>query len=141
MAKCSSYFQHGLKFLCYGTKEMEECSCGGDTSKCNFYPEKRAPEKIDVEFIRKQLPEEVLYAQLAEEASELAQAALKMYRILDGRNPPRCRLSEARADLLEEIADVINCLQMLSVSPNPLDYQETILQKIKRWANHLREYL
>lgn len=41
MAKCDCYFQHGLKFLCYGTKEMEECSCGGDKSKCDFYPEKR----------------------------------------------------------------------------------------------------
>ena len=41
MAKCDCYYQHGSKFLCYGTKEMEECSCGGDESKCNFYPEKR----------------------------------------------------------------------------------------------------
>ena len=42
MAKCDCYYQHGMKFLCYGTKEMEECSCGGDTSKCDFYPEKRS---------------------------------------------------------------------------------------------------
>ncbi len=41
MAKCDCFFQHGLKFLCYGTKEREECSCGGDTSKCDFYTEKR----------------------------------------------------------------------------------------------------
>ena len=41
MARCDCYFQHGLKFLCYGTKEVEECSCGGDESKCDFYPEKR----------------------------------------------------------------------------------------------------
>lgn len=27
---------------CLGTKECEECSCGGDEAKCNFYPEKRA---------------------------------------------------------------------------------------------------
>ena len=26
---------------CWGTKEREECSCGGDERKCNFYPEKR----------------------------------------------------------------------------------------------------
>lgn len=43
MAKCDCYYQHGTKFLCYGTKEMEECSCGGNESKCNFYPEKRKP--------------------------------------------------------------------------------------------------
>lgn len=26
---------------CWGTKEMDICSCGGDTNKCDFYPEKR----------------------------------------------------------------------------------------------------
>ena len=39
----------------------------------------------------------------------------------------------------KEIADVINCLQMLYISPNASDYQETIRQKIIRWASHLRE--
>ena len=32
--------------VCLGTKEIDRCSCGGDESKCNFYPEKRkAAEK------------------------------------------------------------------------------------------------
>jgi len=26
---------------CMGTKEREECACGGDESVCDFYPEKR----------------------------------------------------------------------------------------------------
>ena len=26
---------------CWGTKEMDICSCCGDTNKCDFYPEKR----------------------------------------------------------------------------------------------------
>lgn len=26
---------------CWGTKEREECSCGGDRKKCDFYPEVR----------------------------------------------------------------------------------------------------
>lgn len=52
MAKCDCYFQHGMKFLCYGTKEMEECSCGGDKSKCNFYPEKREQKpKVKKQFV------------------------------------------------------------------------------------------
>lgn len=93
----------------------------------------------DKEYIREQLPDEVLFAQLAEEANELAQAALKMFRIIDGRNPPRCSLYEAKANLQEEIADVINCLQMLYISTNDCDYQETIRQKIIRWAGHLRD--
>lgn len=32
--------------VCWGTKEREECSCGGDQSKCNFYPEKRADANV-----------------------------------------------------------------------------------------------
>lgn len=27
--------------VCYGTKEKEECTCGGDKTKCDFYPEIR----------------------------------------------------------------------------------------------------
>ena len=29
---------------CMGTKEREECACGGDQSMCDFYPEKRGKE-------------------------------------------------------------------------------------------------
>lgn len=25
------------KYICYGTREMEECSCRGDRNKCTFY--------------------------------------------------------------------------------------------------------
>jgi hypothetical protein len=37
--------------VCWGTKETDECSCGGDRTKCDFYPEirkkaKNKPKKI-----------------------------------------------------------------------------------------------
>lgn len=32
--------------VCWGTKEREECSCGGDETKCDFYPEKRAAAQV-----------------------------------------------------------------------------------------------
>ena len=33
--------------VCLGTKEADRCNCGGDESKCDFYPEKRkAAEKM-----------------------------------------------------------------------------------------------
>lgn len=32
--------------ICNGTKEREECTCNGDVTKCNFYPEKRKKNKI-----------------------------------------------------------------------------------------------
>lgn len=31
-------YEHGV---CYGTKEKEPCSCGGDPTKCDFYEEVR----------------------------------------------------------------------------------------------------
>lgn len=35
-----------VKQICNGTKEREGCSCDGDESKCNFYPEKRKEKKM-----------------------------------------------------------------------------------------------
>ena len=32
-------FKHETRYECYGTKEREECTCGGDRTKCNFYPD------------------------------------------------------------------------------------------------------
>ena len=92
-----------------------------------------------VNFIRDHLPDEELLCQLAEEASELAQAALKMRRVLDGRNPTPTPMSEAWANLQEEIADVLNCLQVLDISTSDQEYQATIRQKRERWAGRLWE--
>ena len=36
--KCSSYID-GKTPRCMGTKEIDVCSCGGDKSKCDFYPQ------------------------------------------------------------------------------------------------------
>ena len=33
---------------CLGTTECDECSCGGDRAKCNFYPEVREKAKKEV---------------------------------------------------------------------------------------------
>ena len=38
---CDSYTTYSGESRCLGTKEVEPCSCGGDESKCDFYPEKR----------------------------------------------------------------------------------------------------
>lgn len=56
MEKCSCY-QTRYKFVfsrnvpvgvCLGTKECDECQCGGDESKCDFYPEKREKAKKEL---------------------------------------------------------------------------------------------
>ncbi len=41
----------------------------------------------EVAYIKEHLPKAEILCQLAEEASELAQAALKLRRALDGTNP------------------------------------------------------
>ena len=33
---------------CFGTKERDVCSCGGDRSKCDFYPEVREKTHIRI---------------------------------------------------------------------------------------------
>ena len=35
----------GTNGRCWGTKECEPCYCGGDESKCDFYPKKREEVK------------------------------------------------------------------------------------------------
>lgn len=51
------------------------------------------------------LPKTEILAQLAEEASELAQAALKLRRALDGTNPTPKSVEECRKAFEEEYAD------------------------------------
>lgn len=46
MTKCSRYH----KGECWGTKERDQCSCGGYTSKCDFYPEKRNIKVFAIDF-------------------------------------------------------------------------------------------
>lgn len=50
-----------------------------------------------------------ILAQLAEEFSEGAQAALKLRRALDGVNPTPITVDDAASNLVEELADVIHC--------------------------------
>lgn len=49
------------------------------------------------------------YESLAEECAELAQAALKMARLIRGENPTPIKRGEAEANLQEEFTDVISC--------------------------------
>lgn len=55
------------------------------------------------------LPEEELLAQLAEECSEAAKAALKLRRARDGVNPTPVSEEEAFSNLVEELADIYLC--------------------------------
>lgn len=79
-----------------------------------------------------------LLRQTAEEAAELAQAALKVIRAAKGTTPLD---GEDAVDMLvEEIADVQNCIAVLSERlPSLQDKANKIsAEKMKRWKERLR---
>lgn len=79
------------------------------------------------------LPKTEILAQLGEEAAELAQAALKLRRALDGTNPTLVSEAKAWEALIEELGDVALCCKLLDIQPN--DY---IMQsKLRRWERRL----
>lgn len=86
------------------------------------------------------LPETEILAQLAEEASELAQAALKLRRALDGTNPTPKSVRECRKALVEEIADMRVCLQELPLtSAERMATYQIADKKLARWVKRLLE--
>lgn len=85
--------------------------------------------------IRDLLPESEVLAQLAEEAAELSQAALKLRRALDGKNPTPKSVSECRDALREEYTDVLQCGIELNLVAN----EKQILWKDQRWRKRLEE--
>lgn len=79
------------------------------------------------------LPKTEILAQMAEEAAELSQAALKLRRVIDGTNPTPVTYQEAWDNLIEEIGDVKLCALVLDVRPD-----DSIMQnKMERWRKRL----
>lgn len=78
-------------------------------------------------------------AQLAEEAAELAQAALKMRRAITGKNPTPKSVEECQAALMEEMADVAVCAAQLGYLDGPPGMQIGVImaRKAKRWQERL----
>ena len=101
------------------------------------YPREECP--IDV--IREMMPLAEVMTQLAEEASELAQAALKYRRTLSNANPTPVSRREAETKLLEEIADVKLCLHVAGLEEvrHKIRVNRTITQKADRWMKRLLE--
>lgn len=91
-------------------------------------------------YIRARVTKSELLAQLAEEASELSQAALKLRRAMDGMNPTPLTKEYALARLEEEFADVLLCAELAGVGAQNLeDIDDTMQRKLTRWANRLRQ--
>lgn len=100
-------------------------------------------EKVD--YINQQIGVEDLLLALAEEASEVSQAALKLHRKVYGKNPTPVSTIEASRNLLEEIEDIMLCWSVLRQQgvkdTIPWECCLTRLQeqKLDRWVQRLKE--
>lgn len=79
------------------------------------------------------LPKAEILAQMAEESAELAQAALKLRRVIDGTNPTPVSEEEAKAAIIEELSDVALCCKLLNIRPS----YYTMQNKLNRWRKRL----
>lgn len=74
--------------------------------------------------------------QLAEEAAELAQAALKLARIDRDENPTPVTSEQAQKNLIEEYTDVIMCTSELGLDFDPVQVVRKRERFGRRWKEH-----
>lgn len=93
--------------------------------------------------IRSSIGDEACWMQLAEEASELSQAAAKMARFLHGTNPvanpyklnDKDLKTQLLSDVIEEYMDVVNCCEVLEVP----EHRDVIRFKRNRWIGRIKK--
>ena len=85
--------------------------------------------------IKNRIGEPACLEQLAEEAAELAQAALKLARIKRGENPTPVDESDAMDNLFEELSDVFLAAYTFGIVPD-IDIMST---KRMRWLKRTFE--
>jgi NTP pyrophosphatase (non-canonical NTP hydrolase) len=76
-------------------------------------------------------------AQLAEEAIELAHAALKFRRATGEMNPTPVTPEDAYAAVMEELADVTLLVRILALDRRPAEVEEICRRKLFRWRDRL----
>ena len=121
--ECDCYRQYidrlGKSFgRCLGTKEIEQCDCGGDASKCDFYPERRKKSKkpsfydIIQELIKENFELTIRRGFVFEDTVRLSVRDNKSGRVIEGclrqENSPSFNYEEA---LLEMIYSMIYYLK------------------------------
>lgn len=90
-------------------------------------------------FIRATVPPGELWAQLAEEATELAHAALKLRRATGEANPTPVEPSDAFGQVMEEIADVTLLIHVLQLDTTPDAIRASMDYKLLRWRGRLED--
>ena len=91
-------------------------------------------------YIRKKVPLAEMLAGLAEEAAELAQAALKYRRAITDGNPTPMTEQEARMRFLEEAVDVRLYMELIEAAEDEVLYMvDCARDKERRWVERLKE--
>lgn len=95
----------------------------------------------DIDYIANNISELAVLIALAEEASELSKAAMKVARakgLLD--NPTPISVEQAEADLIEEYNDLLICVGVLNKMPSLTICVDVDLRKRKcrRWAERIK---
>lgn len=93
----------------------------------------------NLRYIKSNTTDADLLVQLAEEAVELAQAALKCRRALGCGTPTPVSVGAAWADVLEELEDVKVCADAIMIWEDIVEALKIRHRKADRWAKRLRE--
>lgn len=91
--------------------------------------------EITCRYIRSSIGRAACYEQLAEEAAELAQAALKVARVLRNENPTPIEFEEALDGLRSEYTDVAVCADVVDLKVDD-EYRRA---KFYRWIHRIEE--
>lgn len=97
--------------------------------------------QYEFDYIRSHYSKKELLTRLAEEASELAQAALKLRRAMADTPDTPISIKDAKNSLDEEIIDVFALLDMLHLcAPYKRSmFDAGYVYKIQRWYNRIRK--
>ena len=92
----------------------------------------------DKRYVLEHIDKRTLLEQLAEEAAELAHAALKVIRAINNTNPTPKIFLEAIDTLNEEAADVFNALYVVIDDYEFIKVRDIAKRKMKRWKERLK---
>ncbi|MBR5588588.1 MAG: hypothetical protein IKW41_00340 [Phascolarctobacterium sp.] len=95
-------------------------------------------EMSNKEYIKSRISNRALLEQLAEEAAEVSQAALKLIRTMpNSENPMPVTFNEACGKLTDELYDIVIAADILGLTLSTKQISDNH-PKIVRWAERLR---
>ena len=90
-----------------------------------------------IQYIRQHVSIGSMMQALAEEACEVAQAAIKINRTMSKDNPTPMTIDEAVDNLTEEIEDVVNVLEVARILTD-FDPDKEANEKMARWVQRIK---